>query len=91
MEREPGTPLPSKRVASQAASFCQGPSFSHLPAEPGARMSLSAPAMHQAGRSAGLDEIDIVEVRSPLSLWNFRISCLVKLKVSKLEDVGELC
>lgn len=36
-------------------------------------MSLSAPAMQQAGRqagtTAGLEEIDIVEVRLPVSLW----------------------
>lgn len=92
MERVPGTTLPSKRVTSPAATSCQGPSFSLLLAELGARMSpVSAPAMHQAGTSAGLDGIDLVEVRSPLSLWNFRILCRVKLKVSKFEDLGELC
>lgn len=58
-EREPGTTLPSKKVTSLAVTSCQGPRSSLLLAEPKAQVSHSAPAMQQAGTTAGLEEIDI--------------------------------
>lgn len=58
-EREPGTTLPSKKVTSLAVTSYQGPRSSLLLAEPKAQVSHSAPAMQQAGTTAGLEEIDI--------------------------------